>query len=315
MLDIGIKDWIHYNPNVGVEALHMIGLPGTGKSNMSSGLLQKCLRKGELLVMPGDRFCEWRHFPPHPKFPTKIKILIPKWVEIFYHNFKPNGWFHEVDFNELNIFDYLDNEHKLLVIYDQHIPLSRRSMLWANIAEQLLNRTVYLEVAIGLLFHEAGIYFSEFSHGDQWRAIKKFEELFVEFRKGLVRTLLVSQLDTEIESTIRKKCMYACIRKTKLSRSGNWAKPLVKKAPFTALNQYHWVFGGLYNRDNTINKFFEKKTIMKMIPVSSINGGPKDNIIKKKTQRDKIICHYCEYEWIPRSDNTKQCPKCKRYIQ
>ena len=26
-------------------------------------------------------------------------------------------------------------------------------------------------------------------------------------RKGLVRTLLVSQLDTEIESTIRKKCL------------------------------------------------------------------------------------------------------------
>ena len=30
--DINIFDWIDYRPNVGVEGLHIIGLPGTGKS-------------------------------------------------------------------------------------------------------------------------------------------------------------------------------------------------------------------------------------------------------------------------------------------
>lgn len=315
MLNIGIKDWIHYNPNVGVEQLHMIGLPGTGKSNMSTGLAQKCLQKGELLIMPGDRFCEWRHFPFHPRFPTKIRILIPKDVDIFYHNFKRNGWFHEVDYNELNIFDYLDKDHKLLVIFDQHLPLSERAKLWTNYAEQLLNRDTFLEVAIGLLFHEAGIYFPEFGSGDQWRAIKKFSELFVEFRKGLVRTILVSQLDTEIESTIRKKCMYACIRKTKLSRSGGWPKALVKKTPFTALNEYHWVFGGLYNRNNTITKFFEKKNIFKMIPRPSMNGVPKRGIVREKVTRQEIICSKCNYQWIPRLDKPKKCPKCKSWLE
>lgn len=314
MKNIGIKDWINYNKNVGVEGLHMIGLPGTGKSNMSTGLAQKCLQKEELLVMPGDRFCEWRHFPFHPKFPTKIRILVPKDIDIHYHNFKPNGWFHEVDYSELNIFDYLDKDHKLLVIYDQHLPLSERAKLWTHYAEQLLNRDIFLETAIGLLFHEAGIYFPEFASGDQWRAIKKFSELFVEFRKGLVRTQLVSQLDTEIESTIRKKCMYACIRKTKLSRSGGWPKALVKKTPFTALNEYHWVFGGLYNRNNTITKFFEKKTIFKMIPRSSMNGVPKRVKVREKIEKTPLICPYCDYEWTPRIDKPKKCPKCKNWL-
>ena len=315
MLNIGIKDWIKFNPNVGVEALHHIGLPGTGKSNMSTGLAQKCLQKGELLVMPGDRFCEWRHFPFHPKFPTKIRILVPKEVELFYYNFKPNSWFHEVDFNELNIFDYLNKEHKLLVIYDQHLPLGVRSLLWTRLAEQLLNRDIFLERAIGLLFHEAGIYFPEFASGDQWRAIKKFSELFVEFRKGLVRTQLVSQLDTEIESTIRKKCMYACIRKTRLSRSGGWPKALVKKAPFTSLNEYHWVYGGLYNRNNTITKFFENKKIFKIIPRLSMNGVPKTGIVREKVVRQEIICSRCQYQWTPRIDKPKKCPKCKSWLE
>jgi len=282
---------------------------------MSTGLAQKCLQKGEFLVMPGDRFCEWRHLPFHPKFPTKIRILIPKDIEIFYHNFKPNGWFHEITFDDLNIFDYLDKNHKLLVVYDQHLPLNQRAQLWTQLSEQLLNRDVFLEVAIGLLFHEAGIYFPEFASGDQWRAIKKFSELFVEFRKGLVRTQLVSQIDTEIESTIRKKCMYACIRKTKLSRSGGWPKALVKKAPFTALNEYHWVFGGLYNRNNTITKFFEKKNIFKMIPRSSMNGVSKDENVREKEPRKDLICSYCGYEWTPRIDKPKKCPKCKSWLE
>jgi len=317
MLNIGIKDWINYNPNVGVEALHHIGLPGTGKSNMSTGLAQKCLQRGELLVMPGDRFCEWRHFPFHPKFPTKIKILIPKGIELFYYNFKRNGWFHEVDFSEINIFDHLDKDHKLLVIYDQHLPLSDRAKLWTLFAEQLLNRDVFLETAIGLLFHEAGIYFPEFASGDQWRATKKFSELFVEFRKGLVRTQLVSQLDTEIESTIRKKCMYACIRKTRLSRSGGWPKALVKRAPFTAINEFHWVYGGLYNRNNTITKFFENKKIFKIIPRLSMNGVPKGTPPEKFRQRKKFVCSKCNYEWIANVDKPKYCPnpKCKSWLE
>lgn len=294
MIDIGIKHWIDYNPNVGVEALHMIGLPGTGKSNMSTGLLQKCLQKGEMLIMPGDRFCEWRHFPFHPKFPTKIRILIPKDVEIYYHNFEPNGWFQEpIEYEDLDIFHYLDKDHKLLVIYDQHMPLTIRSMFWVHILSQLLNRKEYLDFAIGMLFHEAGIYFSEFTKGDQWRAIKNFSELFVESRKGLVRILLESQIDTEIESTIRRKCMYACIRKARLSRSVGWPKPLIKAAPFTAINEFHWVFGGLYVRRNTITKYYEKKSLFKMVPRMSIYGGTQFTTTMRNDEKLSEIIQNC----------------------
>ena len=310
--DLGIRKWINYDPNVGVEGLHMIGLPGTGKSNMATGLMLQCLKKGESMIMPGDRFCEWRHYPFHPKFQWKIKILIPKDTPISYVNFEPNGWFKEVDYADLDVFDHLQNGVRLLVIYDQHLRLQHRTAVWVKVLTQLLNRTEHLEEAIGLLFHEAGIYFSEFSSGDQWRAIKDYSELFVETRKGLVRNLIVSQLDTEIESTIRKKCMFACIRKTKLSRTIGWPKPLIQAAPFTPINRFHWVEGGLYNRSNTIAKFFEKKLIYKMIPrISLSKAGETDVNDKKKMTK---TCRYCQYTWSPRKKEPRQCPKCKRVL-
>lgn len=314
MINIGIKQWINYKPSVGVEALHMIGLPGTGKSNMSTSLYNKCLNRGEFLIMPGDRFCEWRHYPFHPNFQTKIKILIPENVDIHYHNFKQNGWFEETNYDKLDILTYLDEKTRLLVIYDQHIPVPERSLLWVKVLEQLINRIEYLDLAMGLLFHEAGILFPEYASGNQWRAVKKFSELFVETRKGLVRTLLISQLDTEIESTIRKKCLYACIRKAKLSRSVGWPKPLIKAAPFTKLNEYHWCWGGLYNRKNTITKFQEKKNIFKMIPRVSIIKGESVTIARKNLPDEQIECPHCEYTWIPRTNFPKRCPKCQRYL-
>ena len=311
MDDLGIKKWIHYNPNVGVEGLHMIGLPGTGKSNMATGLMMQCLKKGETMIMPGDRFCEWRHFPYHPIFKKNnwdITILVPEATEITYVNFEKNGWFQSLEYDDLEVMNYLQGSNRLLVIYDQHLRLQARAALWVEVLTQLLNRTEHLEQAIGLLFHEAGIYFSEYSSGDQWRAIKNFSELFVECRKGLVRNLIVSQLDTEIESTVRKKCMFACIRKTKLARSIGWPKPLIKAAPFTPINGYHWTEGGLYNRSNTVKKFFEKKIIYKMIPHISLNKARETNPLPQKT------CQFCNYEWTPRSIDSKHCPKCRRVI-
>jgi len=272
-INISIKKWINYNQNVGVDALHMIGLPGTGKSNMATGLMQKCLQKGEMLVMPGDRFCEWKHYPIHPKFPTKLTLVVPKDIEIFYHPKEEDFKVHkeEADYEKLNVFDYLNEDRRLLVIYDQHLRLEHRTMLWVKVMDQLLNRTIHYMKPIGLLFHEAGILFPEYSIGDQWRGIKRFSELFVESRKGLVRTLFVSQIETELESTIRKKCLYQVFRKCRIGRAHD--PPLRKAVPFTMLNEYNLCVGGLYTRNNNIAKFFEKKFIMKMIPPLSINGG------------------------------------------
>ena len=57
MANISIMDWINYKKSVGVEALHMIGYPGSGKSNMATGLMQKvdkaaAFRYSFLLAVP-----------------------------------------------------------------------------------------------------------------------------------------------------------------------------------------------------------------------------------------------------------------------
>lgn len=296
-INISIKNWINYNPSVGVDALHMVGLPGTGKSNMATGLMQKCLQKGELLVMPGDRFCEWKHYPIHPKFPTKLTLIVPKDINIFYHPEREKE-FHihteEVDYKNLNVFDFLNNDRRVLVIYDQHLRLEHRTMLWVKVMDQLLNRTVHFQKPVGLLFHEAGILFPEYSIGDQWRGIKRFSELFVESRKGLVRTLFVSQIETELESTIRKKCMYQVFRKCRIGRM--YDPPLRKAVPFTKLNEYNLCFGGLYTRNNNIAKFFEKKIVMKMIPPLSINGGEVVDVDGEKfSQTEEVIKKLMDY--------------------
>lgn len=285
MTNISVKDWIKYKPSVGVESAHMIGYPGTGKSNMSSGLFQKCLQLGEALVMPGDRFCEWRHYPYHPKFPCEFTVVTPKNHELFYHpdeeTVQQKGAWFEKDYSTLDVFDYIDEDRRLLVIYDQHLSLSKRSLLWANITEQLLNRQIMLDKAIGMLFHEAGILFPQTAIGQQWRAVDKFSERFVECRKGLVRVMLVSQIDTEIESTIRGKAMYSFIRKAYLNK--NWPKLLRDVARYTPLNQYQVCLGkGLYLLDNVIDKFFEKKLIFKIIPTSLIDEGKKSDTTTTK---------------------------------
>lgn len=317
MTNVSIKDWINFNPRVGTEAMHMIGYPGSGKSNMATGLMQKCLQKGEYLVMPGDRFCEWRHFIYHPKFPTRMTAIVPKGLEIFYYPDKEKvqqlGEWIEVDYDELDIFDYITDKRRLLVIYDQHLRLASRCELWVRILEQLVNRIKFVETAVGLLFHEAGILFPQSATGKHWGHVNKFSELFVETRKGLVRTVLVSQIETEIESTIRGKCLYACIRKSYLSKS--WARLVRKVAPFTALNEFQLVIGrGLYQLDNTIDCFFEKKLILKMIPVQLIDEGTGKRDHQKKKSLESLECDNCHHEWIPKTSNPLSCPKCKGYF-
>ncbi|MHA2327369.1 MAG: hypothetical protein ACXACR_02510 [Candidatus Hodarchaeales archaeon] len=316
MTNLSIKNWIKYKPSVGVEQAHMIGYPGTGKSNMSAGLYQKCLQRGEGLVMPGDRFCEWRHYPYHPQFPCKMTVIIPKGVELFYYpdqeQVQQLGEWVEKDYNNLDVFEFLDDDYRLLVIYDQHLRLASRTALWANIITQLLNRdpSILKQKAIGMLFHEAGILFPQNAIGQQWRAVDEFSERFVECRKGLVRIMLVSQIDTEIESTIRGKAMYGIIRKATLNKS--WPQLLRKVSPFTPINQYQLCLGkGLYLLDNNVEEFYEKKIIFKMVPTQLIDQG-----LDSQTAADiyptVFLCDKCSHKWLPLVEKPAKCPKCSK---
>ena len=290
-IPITIKDWYNYDPEVGTDQIHYIGYPRTGKSNMSTGLAAQCItKKGELLIMPGDRFCEWRHFPFHPlfkKYEKSLTVLIPKGVDIFYNIVRKNSWFVEVDYEDINIFDYLSEKKPLLVIYDNHLRLltGARTNLWVNIVEQALNRRIFLDRAVDFLFHEAGNLFPESARDKQWKAVQDFSELFVEAGKGLLRLMLVSQLLTEIESTIRNKCMYNVFRQSYVGRKAGFPTPLVSALPFTKINEYHICKGrGIYKRYNTVDLFYENKDLWKMIPPSSIYGGgitkADDNVVK-----------------------------------
>jgi hypothetical protein len=277
-LPISIKDWFNYDPRVGTDSLHIVGYPRTGKSNMSTGLAaQGIAKKKELLIIPGDRFCEWRHFPFHDLLKDiKLTVLVPDGVDIHYEGVRKNHWFVDINYNDIDIFEFLTEQSPILVIYDSHLRLltGERTNLWVNIFEQALNRRKYTDRAVEFLFHEAGILFPESARDKQWKAVQDFSELFVEAGKGLIRTILVSQLLTEVESTIRNKCMYNVFRQAYVGHKAGFPPPLVKVLPFTPINEYHICKGrGIYKRGNTTKLFYENKSIWKMIPPSSIYRG------------------------------------------
>lgn len=278
-IDITIRDWIDYKPNVGVEMLQISGLPGYGKTSMGNTLILECADKGESWVIPGDRFTEWRHFHKYSVI-EEIIVIIPLGLEIYYHGDLLNEWklnnnndirFVELDYAKLNIMDYLpdDGKVRMVAVYDAHYKINMRSWLWVNISNQLINRTTHLNKCVGILFNEAGILFPQNAQGDHWKAVAEFATTIVDARKGLLRLIFISQIQTEIMDTVRKKCMFKVFRKGWVAKDE--PKPIRKAAPFTARNEYHLSCGGLYCKSNTIDKFIEEKAIQKMIPSIIIN--------------------------------------------
>ncbi len=314
-VDVNIYDWINYRPNVGVEGIHIIGLPGTGKTNQASLLAVYCMEKGEHIVMPGDRFCEWRHFLDYD---CNVKVLIPKTKELELIGYVPE-WLEDkeyiisTDYQKLDIFKYLETDPTVLAIYDACFGIADRAQLWVYVLRQLLNRNKFIDHAIALLFHEAGIYWPENARGEHWGAVEDFANLFVDCRKGLVRPILESQLQTEIYHLIRMKCMAAVHRKGFPSR--RLPDPLQKVIPYTALNEFHFQYGGLYVRKNIIDKFQEKKILYKMVPRRYIDGDSLPHSSSEKNVRTNKECQICGHTWKSRVLNPKLCPSCKHMIK
>ena len=109
-----------------------------------------------------------------------------------------------------------------------------------------------------------GIIFPESARDKHWRAVRDFGEIFVETRKAGVRCWFISQLETELEYTIRRKCTWKIIRQNMLR--GDYSKPLLRQSPFLHVNEYHLVRGGLYDLGCEAKKFPEYKKVWKMIP-------------------------------------------------
>lgn len=317
----GIKHWLHYRPNIGVDGLHIIGLPGSGKSNMANGLVLQCMeKKDERLVIPGDRFCEWRNIIHHPiwiRNGFKYKVIIPdKENLILYPDPFPiaDKMFDIVeDYSTIDIKEYLDEYH-LLIIYDQHYYPDTRTALWSDILQQLVNRDYLLEQAIILLFHEAGNYFPETAIGQQWEDIRNYSNLFVETRKGLVRNMFLSQIKTELKYTLREKCAFKIFRQCWPGKREHPA--IISQAPFLPINEYIICRGGLFKLDNTIKKQFEEKNIFKIIPRHYINqGGGSLVVVGKSPKFPKKKCFSCEYNYFPSVEFPVKCPRCSKRFE
>lgn len=283
-----MKEWKHFNPDVGVDGIHFIGLPGSGKTSFAQLICKDLIKeKGENILLSGDRFCEWRHFLRYPRIVKKIVLFIPDNHDLFYYlipydeeNNKPDdnaisekyGLEFEskrVNLDKFDIKDYLknDTEKTVFAIYDNHYKgryLWKRAELWKRITNQLLDRTVLLEQAITTLYNEGGILWQEGASGEHWKETNEYAEISVENRKGFVRVVVLSQLETEVYHPIRKKLLWKCYRLGTVSRLA--PRAVQKAAPFQSRSAYILMYGGLYSIGNQTPKLTELKDKWKIIP-------------------------------------------------
>lgn len=315
-----IKRWMYHDENIGTEALQIDGAPGSGKSNMANMLMSWLLLEDECGITRATNHCEWRHFInyTHP-----IKLLYPIELEdIIQHiGFDLDKLALSNDFSygtfpsdePLDIISHLE-PGSLLAIYDGGYTLGTRGWLWADVFDSLVKRSTLINTVITWLDHEAGILLPEIALStsknaeSHWRAVNKVAELFVDFRKNLIRHIMVSQEETEIYHRIRggSKCFYHIHRRGGLPK---WYSDQVKRAcPRLRIDQYISTVGRgeIWTLNNNIKKFKEIKTRYKMIvktndeikylPEAEIEDNGKDVLagieervlsMNKLTQRDK----------------------------
>lgn len=280
MISPYITNFVNYKPPVGTEACHVIGLPGTGKSNIANLLFVHCMKQGNYGIVHGDRFCEWRHFLKYDKHIKEIMILIPEELkpedtEIVRVPQHIQESFVRVNFQTLDFTSKL-KPHRLLVVYDTCYDIASQIWLWVKIFDQLVNRKLpYCDNPITYLNHEAGVLFPEIALSEtklaqnQWLGVNTFCEQFVFFRKALIRPILVSQIESELKHQLRLKCMWQIYRQ---GRAGRGSPEQIRvSSTRLRLDQFSVVVGGgLYSKWNTADKCKEIKAIWKMIPQSKL---------------------------------------------
>lgn len=314
-----LKEYVNYNPKIGTEALHIIGIPGTGKSNIGFKVFHDCIAKGECGLLRGDRFSEWRHYLNY-KAIKNITILIPKDANIVCKDIPAEieKTFQFVDFSQLQITDYLQ-PHEIVVCYDNCYDLASRAWFWIEMFEQCLERTEdhLYNIPIAHMDHEAGVIWPEIAQSDRgikkglnhWKAVARLCELFVEFRKALIRPIFLSQLEGEIKWQLRLKCMWQIYRQGRASDQA--PKPVKKSTVFQRIDQFIVVVGGgLYSRENTIPEFKEIETVWRMIPRRPYLKYKSPYMEEDAEEEPTHECQKCGYQWAARVNQPKRCPDC-----
>ena len=309
---VRMEKFRNFDLKVGVDGAQFIGLPGSGKTSFAMLICKDLIKdRGENILMSGDRFCEFRHFFRYPRFVKKIYLFLPlpEIQTLHFHNIphvenKPIDYaiskkygipFESifVDYETFNINEYIkeDLTSTVFAIYDQHFQgkfLYKRAELWKRITKQLLERVELLDVAITTLFNEAGILFQEGASGKHWKEINEYSEIVVENRKGLVRPIYLSQLETEMVHTIRKKMLWKCYRLGTTSAKG---VPLAvqRAAPFQSRSAYILMYGNLFSIGNQVPKLSELSETWKIIPIGEPNIVEDNGKSKEYAKREEII--------------------------
>ena len=311
-----IQNWLEWNENIGVMGLHIFGFPGSGKSNLANILISYCLEQGDMILTRGSMNCEWRHFSKILDY--KIKILIPEELAgdkgIKFHGFELKDHDHEYfKPEEFKIMDHLERG-EILVIYDAAFDLASRGWFWAGIFQQLIRRTEKCDAPVTYLDHEAGILFPEIALSgskdaqNHWKAVNKITELFVDFRKNLVRPILLSQLPSEINHRLRDKCLFTIIKQGVAGK--HYPEQVREEAPQQLVNQFISSIGkGPYIRWNTSEKFKEIKKMWKMVPQKELSLFVEEIAVKLPTH----ICGHCGWKWVAKVKEPKSCPSCRMY--
>lgn len=279
-----LEEAIDYNPNVGVEGVHIWGAPGSGKSNLATYIAWLCMeRQGDKLLLRGDRFCEWQHYLNRGR---QITLWIPKeakgkwqYSDSQYEDLIKDAGVEIVEdegWNEFNIMRHLRKDDvDILVMHDICFPLALKGWFWAKIFLQLINRIQLIDQAICFLDHEAGVLLPEIAlseskeAGSHWKAVNRICEYFVDFRKALVRPILISQLEGEINWRLRQKCMFTIVKKGTISTG--FPEDVRELGVRQAIDEYILVSARkLYRPHNKARKFPEHKPRIKMIPTEYI---------------------------------------------
>jgi predicted Zn-ribbon and HTH transcriptional regulator len=308
--------FLNYNPAVGTEGLHITGFPGSGKSNMGNRIFLDCMSSGDMGILRGDRFAEWRHLVNYLKeYELTMEVLIPGWQYIKTVNVPDEAllnaqdcYINTVDYPIVNIMKFME-PRKIVVVCDFMYDLKDKGWTWVNIFEQLINRTEYINIPITYLDHEAGITLPEIALSDtkksrsHWMAVNRICELFVDFRKGLIRPIFISQLEPEIKHQIREKCIFRVHKQGIISRRN--PEKMQKRAPRLPLNYYILsVARELYNPNCIVDKLEETNEVWKMIPTKMLAIEETNGHISKR-------CNNCGYVWESSTKSPIKCPNCQ----
>ena len=297
-----VKRFIEYNPRVGPDSMVIIGYPGTGKSVHANKIAIECIRdNNEIGLTHGDVLCEWRHFL---NYKVPVKLIVPKGLDYTFmignDIRKLNRKYlsiHEEEYPPKNVTDYLE-PGTMTAIYDDCFDSQTKTLLWNNIIKPVILRPKHVNNVVLYLNHEAGVAYPQTATKDQWKSVDLFSEYFVYFRKCYVRAILLCQIETEIYSRIREKCMWRIYR-ISLPGKHSIGRPIRKYAPRMRRDQYHIFYGSLYTALNSNPRINEIKAIWKLLPrdliylnIESPNGDAEG---KKIPQIQKCLTKLLDY--------------------